>query len=140
MRVEVLYVSRGGSTKKIAEAIAEEAKTKAKDLRTNPRISNFDIAFIGSGNYGGSPDKEIVSITQRVNVKNRKIAVFGTFGGQWNAVTEMEEVFTKAGAKIIGKWGCRGKFLFFSRKSPTEHDLKAAREFARSILKARTDN
>lgn len=135
MRIEVLYISRGGTTRMLAEAIAEEAKTKAKDLKTNPRISSFDIAFIGSGNYGVEPDNEIVGITHKVKIKNKRIAIFGTFGGQFNAVTEMEGIFRKAGANIIGKWGCKGKFMFFSRKGPTKKDLDAARKFAKSILK-----
>ncbi len=140
MRVEVLYISRGGTTKMLAEAIAEEAKTRPKDLMKNPRITDFDIAFIGSGNYGVEPDNEILGITHKVKIKDKKIAIFGTFGGQFNAVTEMEDIFRKAGAKIIGKWGCRGKFMFFSRKGPTKKDLEAARKFAKSILEAKSSN
>jgi len=136
MRVEVLYVSRGGTTKKIAEAIAAEAKTEAKDLKKKPKISDFDMAFVGSGNYGVEPDREIVEMVNRIKVRNKKIAVFGTSGGQFNAINEVIEVFRKAGAKVVGKWGCRGKFLFFSRKGPTDKDLKKAREFAKEMLKA----
>lgn len=135
MKIEVLYISRGGSTKRIAEAIASEAKTEAKDLKKKPAISKFDMAFIGSGNYGGKPDKEIVELPERVSLKGKKIAIFGTFGGQWNAINEMEEFFSKAGARVIGKWGCRGKFLFFSRKNPTDDDLKNARDFAKEMIK-----
>jgi len=135
MRVEVLYVSRGGTTKRIAEEIAKEVKAEAKNLKDNPKIANFDMAFVGSGNYGVEPDSDIVEMTEKVTVKNKKIAIFGTSGGQFNAITEMVEIFRKAGAKVVGKWGCKGKFLFFSKIDPSEKDLKEARKFARNMLK-----
>jgi len=52
---EVVCCSRGGNTRKVAEAIANELGVSAKDIRTAGMVSREAFILLGSGNYGGKP-------------------------------------------------------------------------------------
>ena len=67
----------------------------------------------------------------------RKVALFGTSGGgKGDEVKALEKMTTAKGAKVMGKFYCKGKFLFFSRKHPTAEDLENAKNFAGEMNKA----
>ena len=49
MNSVVIYYSRGGNTRKVAEAIAEELGCPAIDIMASPDVSNADLLVAGSG-------------------------------------------------------------------------------------------
>jgi len=137
--VEVVYCSRGGNTRKVAEAIASELGVSAKDISTAGVIPPETFVLLGSGNYGGKPVKEIVNFIEKNCRQGGKAAVFGTSAGdRGNEVAAIEKLLAKKGVTVSGGFHCPGKFFFFIRRGrPNEEDLKKAREWARATAKAK---
>jgi flavodoxin I len=134
---EVIYSSRGGNTRKIAEAIAEGLQANAQNVKTKEGIAQDTTLVIGSGIYAGGPAKELTAFIDRIDLSGRKVALFSTSAeGSRKQMAKLIEAVEAKNANIIGEFYCRGKFLFASRKHPDEQDLANARKFAEDIVKA----
>jgi flavodoxin len=134
---EVIYCSRGGNTRKVAEAIASELGVSAKDIRTAGQVPREAFILLGSGNYGGRPVEDVIDFVEKNCGQGGKAAVFGTSAGdKGNEVTSIEKLLVKRGMTVSAGFHCPGKFLFFIRRGrPNEEDLRKAREWARAKAK-----
>ena len=135
---EVIYYSMTGNTKKVAEAIAAELDVSAEDVRTKGELAKDSLVLLGSGCYFPMRGRGFKKFVARNDFDGQKVALFGTSGeGKGREVEALGKMVTAKGAKVIGKFYCKGKFLFFiNRKHPTSDDLENARKFARELKKA----
>lgn len=138
MKTWVLYYSKGGNTKKIAEAMAEELGVpKSEQIPPAYPPEGVNLLFLGTAVYAGKPDPKMVEFIRTLNndrVKN--VVVFGTSGdGNKAAIETVKTLLKEKGINVIDEtFCCRGKFfLFFNRKKPDDNDIKAAKEFARRV-------
>lgn len=137
MSVKVMYHSKTGNTKKVAEVIAKAVGASAVQIMDSNSFDSADILFIGDGVYGGRVDKKTAKFIKTLDPsKVKNAAVFGTYAGQRKAISMMEEMLKKQGINIIGdSFGCKGRAWFFlNRKHPDVNDLKAAKAFAKGII------
>ena len=131
MESQVIYFSRKGNTKKVAEVIASELDVKAVDV-TDAKLVENALVFLGSGCYGGKPGKTATNFIEDNDFNSRNVALFGTLGGgEGTEVKEMENLLIAKKACIKGKFFCKGKFLMFSRGRPSDEDLNEAKKFAK---------
>jgi flavodoxin I len=135
---EVIYYSMTGNTKKVAEVIAAELDVSAEDVKTKGELAEDSFLLLGSGNYFPLPGRGFKKLVASNDFDGRKVALFGTSGGgKGREVEALEKMVTAKGAKVMGKFHCTGKMLFFiNRKHPDKKDLKNARKFARKLKKA----
>ena len=136
---EVIYYSMTGSTKKVAEAIAAELDVSAEDVRTKGELAKDSFLFLGSGRYYPLPGtRAFKKFVARNDFDGRKVALFGTSGrGKGYEVEALEKMVTAKGAKVIGKFYCKGHIFFFiNRKHPDNKELEDAKKFARELQKA----
>jgi len=134
--ITVLVDSRGGNTRKVADAIAEELGVKVGEIK-DPLPDNAKVLFLGSGTYGGKPGKDMMKFIESGTFSGRKIALFGTSmspAGSEKMIAVMEGAAKKKGAAIIGSYHCGGKFLLFNSGHPDKEDLNNAKKFARDML------
>ncbi|ACL76872.1 flavodoxin family protein [Ruminiclostridium cellulolyticum] len=140
MKTWVLYYSKGGNTKKIADEIADELEDVLKSEQIPPAYppENVALLFLGTGEYGGKPDSKTLEFVRTLNkdrVKN--VAVFGTNGKgtTGTAIDTIKSLLKEKGINVIDEsFCCKGKFfVFFNRKNPDTNDFKAAREYARRV-------
>jgi len=75
--VSVIVDSRGGNTRKIADAIAKEIGISAKDV-TPVLTDDANLLFLGSGTYGGKPGEAMMKFIGSGDFSGRKVALFGT--------------------------------------------------------------
>jgi flavodoxin len=136
--LEVVYYSRSGNTKKVAEAIAAELGVEAGNVKMKEGLTKDSFVFLGSGCYAGKPGKGLQEFIARNDFKGREVALFGTSaGGGGDEVRVMKELLKSAGALIRGSFHCRGRFFFFfSRGHPSDEELARAREFAKEMKKS----
>ncbi len=136
-RITVIYYSETGNTKKVAQAIASALKCKAISIENIKNIKKYNTIFIGSPVYMWNPAPEVKKFIRKSSLKNKKIAVFCTFG-LWHGTSLyiMQRICEKKGAKVIGKFGTIAKShgIFFPSR-PNKNDLAKAREFAKNIMK-----
>ena len=82
MKSCVLYFSRTGNTKKVAEAIANQVKAPLFDIATcEPSVINdYDIIFLGTPVEGASPAKETAAFVERFpQGQGKKTVLFCTY-------------------------------------------------------------
>jgi flavodoxin len=132
---QVLFFSRGGKTRKLAEAIAGELCVKVADIKTAAIGPGDGIFFLGSGCYGGKPSKDMMKFIGKNDFTGRKVAIFGTSASRMGReVRGMEEALKQKGAKVLGSYHCGGQFLLILRRGhPKEEDLAGARKFGREM-------
>ena len=133
---QVIYFSRSGNTKKIADAIAEEIDTKAENVCNATIDSSSDYFFLGSGCYGGKPSPVMINFIKSNGFSGKKIGLFGTSGsGKGSELKEMKTALGAQRAKIHGSFSCKGKtFFLINRKHPTTKEINHAKKFARNLI------
>ena len=137
MNFLVVYFSRGGKTRKVAEAITQELGCEAVDVKKEtPDVSGVELLIVGSGEYGHK-NKTLQGFLDSLQPSsNKKAAVFATAAGpKPKCICVIQEALETKGYKVISSFKCRGKFLFFNRGHPTEDDLKNAKAFASDLKK-----
>jgi len=136
MKFQVIYFSRKGSTKKVADAIASEIGVNAEDVKTS-KLHKDSFIFLGSGCYGGKPGKHMTEFIEKNDFKSRNIALFGTSGGGEGKETEvMENMLIDKVANVKGKFFCKGRlFWFVNKDKPSNQDLDDAKKFAKKMIK-----
>ena len=136
--IAVFVDSRGGNTRKVADAIAGELGASRGDLAA-PLPADAKILFLGSGTYGGAPGTGMMKFVTDNVFTGRKVALFGTSmaeAGAQKMIAALGDALIKKGAIVLGNYQCRGKFLLFNRGRPGTEDLDNAKKFAREMLKA----
>ena len=137
MNATVVYFSRGGNTRKIAEAIAEELKITPIDVKKeSPDVSNSDLLIVGSGTYGGKPGKPIVDFLENLpQVTGKRAACFSSCAGDASkTLAAIKEILSKKGYATVDCFSCFGKFVgIVKRGHPSDEELKQAKEFAKKL-------
>lgn len=137
MKTRVMYHSKGGNTRKVAEAIAEKLGVKSEAIPPAYPCENVNILFLGAGLYAGKVDEKMIEYIRTLNANRvRNVAIFGTTGKQDTAIGIMKEHLEKQGINVIDEsFICKGKcFFFINRKHPSKDDLDAARDFASRVM------
>ncbi|MFX1538336.1 MAG: flavodoxin family protein [Promethearchaeota archaeon] len=84
----VLYSSKSGNTEKIAREISSELNCRCEKISENSDLTtidlgDFDLVFLGTGNYGAKPNAEILNYLKEMNLNNSRIfALFMTWLGR----------------------------------------------------------
>jgi flavodoxin len=132
----VFVDSRGGNTRKLADAIAGELGVPVGDIAAS-LPEDAGILFLGSGTYGGKPGEALMKLIGSGNLAGKKVAIFGTSAnsaGSEKMIAAMTSALTQKGATILGSWHCPGKFLIMNWGRPNKEDLDRAKKFAREML------
>lgn len=136
MTIEVRYYSRGGNTRKVAQAIAKAAGVKALDCSI-PITKPVDLLFIGGSVYGFGLDdvtKSFISNLDPSLVKNA--AVFGTSAIVKKGNSEITALLKDKNIPVLSEsFYCRGEFTIMHKGHPNSKDLANAEKFALSAVK-----
>jgi flavodoxin len=108
MNVCVVYFSRTGNTRRLAQAIADTAKAPIYDLASagSSDSENCDLLILGTPVEGSSPTKEAVAFIENLpNVKSKKAILFCTyrFFGSERVFKIMEKMLGRKGLKRSSK-------------------------------------
>lgn len=137
MMYQVLYYSKGGNTRKLADVIAGEIGVKANDIRYSSPDPRAEVIFLGSGVYAEKPGEDMMKFIETHDFSGRKVAIFST---SWrtgeSAFDGMADVLKEKGATVQRGYHCKGRAGFFNLGHPNREDLDGARKFARDMVKA----
>ncbi|HEX3027061.1 MAG TPA: flavodoxin family protein [Clostridia bacterium] len=138
MNIKVMYYSKGGNTKKVAQTISQAINQPAESIPPAYPAENIRLLFLGGGVYGGKLDPKL---TEYINTltpeKIKNVALFSTSGsGQGDGIRLMKEALEKKGLHVLDEnFVCCGKyFIFFKRNHPDADELKAAQDFAKKAV------
>lgn len=137
--VRLVYQSRGGNTRKAAEAMAEELNIEAIDINEPAVLADTDLLFVGMGIYGGKPDQNLMDyLDQLPQNKIRGAAVFCTSATGIDHMELAINLLEHKGIFIYPEHLClRGQFMgFVAHGHPDDRDINKAKRFARQVMLA----
>jgi flavodoxin len=114
MKVLVVYVSRTGKTKRVAQAIYEEIKAKKelKEIGQVNGLEGYDLTFVGFPIEGYGPAKEASGFLEKY-AAGKNIALFVTHGAIEDS-SDLPPWLSKckaaaAKANLKGMFNCQGE-------------------------------
>ncbi len=135
MKIAVIYYSKTGHSKKIADAVAESLETKALDINTKPELNDVELLFIVSGIYGGVTAPELNQFAQGISKSSvKKAALITSCLSNRQGQDIVRNVLIKNGIEVAAEeFICRGRLLFIGFPHPDKADISAAISFAKKI-------
>lgn len=145
MKPIVVYSTRSGNTKKVAEAVASELNCLCHQITSDSAtvsIDEYDTVFIGTGIYKGQPHQDLLGYLQTMHPNGKKrFALFMTCFGWGKNVADKNVIGTlKAALEANGQrmldnhFSCFGGGLGFVRRGhPDAEELDLAKKWARKI-------
>ncbi len=135
MNYAVRYYTKTGNTKRLAEAIANVLGVEALPISA-PVSEKVDLLFLGNSYYAFNIDREVRDFVHSLD-KNKvgKIVNFGSAAMLNSTFKKVKAEADKVGIEMFDKeFHCKGEFKAFHKGRPNDADLKAAADFARSIM------
>ena len=133
MKIAIRYYTQTGNTKKLAETIAEELGVAAKPV-SEPLEEKTELVFLCDSIYWAGIDKSVKGFVRDNADKIGTLINVSTAALIESSYGQMKKLAADAGVKLCEKeFHCRGKFSALHAGHPDEADLKATREFARSV-------
>lgn len=143
MKPLVVYKSRTGNTRRIADSIAAilEADVLSTEEVKLSHLKSRSLIGFGSGIYYAKVDKEIYELVSRISDKCN-VFMFITSGMSsplmlWLYRFVIKNKFKGFGIDLVGLWNCRGydkhpllKWIGISKGHPDETDIESSEEFA----------
>ncbi len=136
----VLYSTKAGNTKKIAEEIADELDCPLREIAKDTDyltvdVKEFDFVFIGTGIYRDHPNEYIVDFLERAGFSNQKFALFITWlglrKGDKDVFDKIDEILASKEKRLLGNYfECRGDF---PNGYPDARDFDKARKWANKV-------
>jgi menaquinone-dependent protoporphyrinogen IX oxidase len=134
MSVAVRYQSKGGSTKKVADAIASQLNVIAYPI-SEQLNQDVDILFLGGAVYASNIDAEMKSFISNLNRNIGKVALFSTSLISKKFFADATELLNKKKIEVLPEhFYCNGKFGIIHPLKPSAKDLANAKSFADKII------
>lgn len=134
MKVAIRYYTRGGNTKKLADAIAEAIGVEAKTT-AEPLTEDVDILFLGSSVYAYGVDDEVKKFIKGIDVKVGKVVNFSTAAIIKSTYKQVAKLLEEKNITLAREeFACKGSFTVMHKGKPDAEDCKAAADFAKKIV------
>ena len=147
MRSIIIYSSKSGNTKKIADSMAyrigcEAIRITAASPQPTVDLDLYDLVLIGTGLFAGTPNEDLMRYLRNLNLKTSKLfALFITWGGAPRtdklALTKLRTLLESKGQKVVeNHFACYGgwKGILMKRGHPKPEEIKAAGEWAKKLV------
>ena len=131
--IAIRYFSRGGNTKKLADAISKATGVVAQTTDV-PLTEDVDILFLGSSVYAYGVDDSIKQFISNNNVKIGKVVNFSTaaiINSTYKQVSKLLEEKNIPMAKE--QFYCKGSFGPMHKGRPNADDLREVEAFAKKV-------
>jgi len=147
VKIIVVYESKYGNTKRVAETIiegirevqgAEAVLNELKEADLN-KIGEYDVILIGSPNHFGGPTKsvrEFIDKLEKLNLDGRHFAVFDTYLGKGFFEKAAKKIEKRINEKVPGlkQIGPMLSIAVQGSKGPiVEGELPKSKEFGKKI-------
>ena len=155
LRPIVLYSSKSGNTEKIAREISSELNCRCEKISENfdsslIDLDDFNLVFLGTGNYGAKPNAEMLNYLKEMNLNNNRIfALFMTWLGRGTTDKAVYDIIKatveEKGQRLMENYySCLfeghsiiARVIFRNANGhPTAEDLSNARKWAKEIVKS----
>lgn len=136
MDSKILYMTKTGHSRKIAQAIADALELEAFDAKINPDLHNTDLLIVVGGIYGGRSNPDLVEYMKKIDSTLVKHAVLITSCASKKFFQkEVRAVLFENGIEVFPKeFVCRGNFILVGLGHPNKQDFADAIDFAKQAI------
>lgn len=147
MRTIILYSSKSGNTKKIADSMASQIgcdaiRVTSASSPSTVDLDGVDLVLVGTGLFAGTPNEDIMRFLGNLNLKNSKMfALFITWGGAPRTdklvLARLRRLLESKGQRVLEEYfACYGgwKGVLMKRGHPKAEEIKAAGEWAKKLV------
>jgi flavodoxin len=138
----VIYSTKGGNTKKVAEEIACELNCPIKEVTkdTDPssiNLTEFDLVLVGTGIYRDHPNENLFRFLQSAELGNQQFALFMTWlklrTGDKDIFYKIDQLLGRKGKKLLESYfECKGDN---PNGRPNSAEIDAAKKWASKVGK-----
>lgn len=136
MKINVVYATRTGHSKMLAEAIGGALRAEVKNVKDLSAPQAADVQFVVGGIYRGRENPVLLKYAKKLNQDSAGKVVLVT--SSLFEIQRQQKVFRRIieekGIEVAGEIGTSGGFLFFKCTHPNEEDLKSVAEVAQKIV------
>lgn len=134
MKIAIRYYTRGGNTKKLADAISKAVGVDAETTSV-PLTEDVDILFLGSSVYANGVDDEVKKYIRGISVKIGKVVNFSTAALIQSSYKQVSKLLEEKHIPLAEEeFHCRGSFALLHKGRPNTDDCNAAADFAKKII------
>ena len=136
MNIAVVYSTRTGHSKKIADAIGDELGRKAMDVTNAPKFENVDLLFIVSGIYGKASNQDLIDFAESLTSDQvKKVAFVTSCLSKIHKPEKVQEILRRKHIEVIkDDFVCRGGMLVFYVGHPNKSDIADAVAYVHSVI------
>ncbi len=135
MKIAIRYYSKGGNTKKIAEAVSKAAGIKAKPV-SEPLEGDIDVLLLCAAPYKFNIDPAVKDFISGIGVKVGKAVLFSTSATVKPIGKYLAKLFAEKNIPLESEeFFCPGEFMMLHKGRPNDEDCRSAAAFARKIIK-----
>lgn len=137
MKIAIRYYSKFGHSAQMAQVIGEVVGVKPESVDT-PLNEEVDMLFVGTGLFLGKVNGRIKEFARTLDPKKvKKVVLFGSAALLDSTVPQMRKIFEELGFTVSAdSFSCRGEMGPIHSGHPDANDLRALREFAKTIVHA----
>jgi flavodoxin len=138
----VIYSTKGGNTKKVAEEIACELNCPIKEITkdidpSSINLTEFDLVLIGTGIYRDHPNENMIRFLQSAELGNQQFALFITWlklrTGDKDILSKIGQLLERKGKKVLESYfECKGDN---PNGRPNSLEIDEAKKWARKVGK-----
>jgi len=134
MNSQLIYATKTGHSKKIANAIAAELGIECNNITDHPTLKDVDLLYIVGGIYGGKSLPEMIDFINTLDSKQVKKAVLITSCvSKKQGQTEIRTILRQKNIAVLNEeFICQGNFLLFGMGHPNQADIDEAILFAKT--------
>lgn len=134
MDIAVRYFTKTGNTKKLADAIAGELNTEAKELSA-ALDKKADILFLCNSVYWAGADSSVKKFIAENKSNIGLLVNVSTAAMIESTYAQIRKIADKEGVRMSDQeFHCRGKFAALHSGHPNEADIAAVKAFAKIIV------
>lgn len=135
MKVEVRYYSRGGNTKRLAEAVAKALNVEALGV-DQPMNGRADVVFMCASVYAGGPDKSVTTFVKQNARDIGRLVVLSTSASGKSTFARLKAAAQDMGVQVSENFfHCPGAWMLFHKGRPNAEDCERAAAFALAQVK-----
>ncbi|MDF2587124.1 MAG: uncharacterized protein K0S41_965 [Anaerocolumna sp.] len=133
MNTALIYATKTGHSKKIANAIAKELNVLAEDIKSEPKLDNVDLLFLIGGIYGSQSAPELLSYLEKLNNNMvKKVILLTSSASKVAKQSAVRTLLKEKGIEVEeDEFVCQGSFLFMGFRHPNKDDIQNAVTFAK---------
>jgi len=142
----IYYSYHHGNTEKIASAmsVATGAELCKLENISSKNLQDYEVIGLGAGIAFGKHYDKLLKGASQLDLRGKSVYVFSTSGtGGTNCHTALVELLNKAGATVVGNFGCKGfdtvgpfKLIGgIAKGHPDTSEIEAAKKFALEMVR-----